>query len=113
MNEAERFLEEKLNRGKKPAALPDLPRGRDVRPQPESTVNRPNVIRNDSMQAPSAGKWNGLRYPVAALTSLAVWVAFCFAMAAMGMKGGALTFAILFVVIIPAVWAGMLSLFKD
>jgi hypothetical protein len=111
MNEAERFLEAKQNRGKKPMTPSDPPRVGEGRAQVEPPPIQSGGIRSNP--APETGKWKGLKYPVAALTSIAVWLAFCFALAAMGMKGGAITFAIIFIVIIPAVWSGMLSLFKD
>lgn len=111
MIEAERFLEGKKNRGKKPMVPSDTPCVGEGRAQVKPPPIQSGGIRQGP--PPMAGRWKGLKYPVAALTSIAVWLVFCFALAAMGMKGGAITFAIIFLVIIPAVWSGMLSLFKD
>ena len=101
MIEAERFLEEKRNRGKAAAV-----------PSSETTGNRtvPSEMgRVDTIQEKSRG--GGVKYVAAAGASLLVWLLFCFGLAAVGLKGGYLVFALLFLVIIPGVWAGVLACF--
>lgn len=106
MIEAERFLEEKLKRGKTPVDSSETPAERAVVRPPDL----PRSSGQSSARPEVSSRWSGLKYVVAVLACVVTLVLFCFVVAAARLKGY-LVFAFLFLVIIPGVWFGVLAMF--